>query len=855
MHDRDRRHHRPAQRAPRVDADDERGRDRRSTHATPARDPGQRAAARPDEHRDRVGRVGRQPPQHRPVRAARPSAPSGGVRIASNASPTSAAASGHTITSPGHSPTARTSNSPPSTTAPNATVAIASPRAASGRRGTFGARSASTPSPRRRGPRRDRSRSTGRRSRSARRSDRGRARRPDPRRRPRPCGPRRAASRSRRGERRGAATLQMIAPTPVARTSGVGLRVIPDSAAPPIGRTLASWTSNAPPPHRRRPRRRRPPPPAPTGAAAASAATGATGCSAASRREWPRRTASTSRSSACSGSSPASSGSASPRYIVAWIAIPPADGAPPERRHRAATRGVLVGLALVAIGVIGRQQSAAPARLALRPLRGAAPAHRRRARDPVAAPTRRRRRAPTRRARAATVRGDGRADDRNADDRNARERHTRDRDGRDATRPTADAEPVATDRPPPTRRLPPVPPSAWTQTAPWPTPPSGARVCGTRRADRRRAATAPVPHAAHAQHPADRRGDREPPAGDRRARREPHRRARDRDVRRRRRARGRARSSGARTRSSSSASCCSRRPRSRTRSTCPLRGGIGRPHYRPHPASRAAEPLRARHRPAPARPARRSARRPHHDRRRPDGDRRGARARAELGAGRGARARGRGSRDAVRQRRPEAGPRTTNAPSTAPAPGVLQLNLRVGAGDRSGSAASNPAASRRSWETRRWESIDDGPSPHRFRRAALRPRVPRAPAAASSCTRPPTAPSTRRGSRRSRSSRSAARSSRSPSCTSPERRAEATADTGAPTDAEDAVSEPEPCTRRTRGSPSVVERAARRARRSRAPCARRPPGRRPSRRRPAAPARRRGRRRRTSRPGLTSRSS
>ncbi len=58
----------------------------------------------------------------------------GAVRIASSASPTSAAASGQTMRSPGQSPTARTRSRPPSTTAPNAAVESASPRGGVGTR-------------------------------------------------------------------------------------------------------------------------------------------------------------------------------------------------------------------------------------------------------------------------------------------------------------------------------------------------------------------------------------------------------------------------------------------------------------------------------------------------------------------------------------------------------------------------------------------------------------------------------------------------------------------------------------------------------------------------------------------------
>ncbi len=60
----------------------------------------------------------------------------GSVRMASSARPAIAAASGHTITSPGHSPTARTRSSPPNTTAPNAIVDTTS--ASRRRRGSTG---------------------------------------------------------------------------------------------------------------------------------------------------------------------------------------------------------------------------------------------------------------------------------------------------------------------------------------------------------------------------------------------------------------------------------------------------------------------------------------------------------------------------------------------------------------------------------------------------------------------------------------------------------------------------------------------------------------------------------------------
>ena len=106
--------HAAAQRAPRVDAHEE-----RAEPGGDARDPGddarERAAPRPEQHRDRVGRVGRQPVEERPVgRLGRVVAR---TRARATPSPTSAAPSGHTITSPGHSPTARTSSSTPSTTA------------------------------------------------------------------------------------------------------------------------------------------------------------------------------------------------------------------------------------------------------------------------------------------------------------------------------------------------------------------------------------------------------------------------------------------------------------------------------------------------------------------------------------------------------------------------------------------------------------------------------------------------------------------------------------------------------------------------------------------------------------------
>ena len=126
-HDRDDRDERAAQRAPRVDGDHERDETRHHARdagrdARRARPCGCRTTPRPRRPR-RVAGVRR-----KASRGARRSRRFGAVRIASSARPTSVAASGHTMTSPGHSPTARTRSRPPSTTAPKAAVAIASPR-------------------------------------------------------------------------------------------------------------------------------------------------------------------------------------------------------------------------------------------------------------------------------------------------------------------------------------------------------------------------------------------------------------------------------------------------------------------------------------------------------------------------------------------------------------------------------------------------------------------------------------------------------------------------------------------------------------------------------------------------------
>ena len=76
----------------------------------------------PRARADRVGgSLGRQPIEERPVGRLRRRGRAAGSRAI--AEPTIAATNGHTITSPGHGPTARTSSREPSTTAENPIVA------------------------------------------------------------------------------------------------------------------------------------------------------------------------------------------------------------------------------------------------------------------------------------------------------------------------------------------------------------------------------------------------------------------------------------------------------------------------------------------------------------------------------------------------------------------------------------------------------------------------------------------------------------------------------------------------------------------------------------------------------------
>ena len=275
-----------------------------------------------------------------------------------------------------------------------------------------------------------------------------------------------------------------------------------------------------------------------------------------------------------------------------------------------------------------------------------------------------------------------------------------------------------------------VPPSAWTQTAPWPTATVGVAPGAARRAIERRApTTASVPHPAHVERPADRRRHREPAPGDRRARRESHRRARDRDVPSSARRWSSAAFVGrAHTPRSSSASCCSPPPRSRTRSTSRCAAASASRTYRPLQLAelKSHYELGIGKLELDLRDV--AARRSHDRRRRAGRHRRAARAGPELGARRSARARRRGIGEAVRTRggrlARERRPRRRRLRRCRCRCRSVAAQPARRARARCACAASNRAASRRSWETTTREATDDGTSPHRLRRAALRARVP-----------------------------------------------------------------------------------------------------------------------------------
>jgi len=154
-----------------------------------------------------------------------------------------------------------------------------------------------------------------------------------------------------------------------------------------------------------------------------------------------------------------------PAYIVAWIAIPPAHGSI-ERTGRSRDKGMLVGLLLVAIGVMVASNRLLPHGFRF---------------DHFGAPL--------------LLIGGGLAIlvlRRRGDEENHDDDHDDDEPGIETDAPTLTATDTPNDAdttaetptaPPPGAA--PVPPSAWTQTAPWPAPPSARAARRSSRIERR----------------------------------------------------------------------------------------------------------------------------------------------------------------------------------------------------------------------------------------------------------------------------------------------------------------------------------------------------------------------------------